>query len=725
MAKSLVLAEKPSVARELARVLGCNKNGAGCIIGDRYIVTWALGHLVTLADPEHYGEQYKSWKLETLPMIPKRMELVVMKETSKQFGAVKALLKDPQISDLIIATDAGREGELVARWIIEKAGFRKPIKRLWISSQTDKAIKEGFAKLRDGREYDNLFASAKCRAEADWLVGLNVTRALTCKYNAQLSAGRVQTPTLAMIVQREEEIRRFIPKDYWTISAKLGAFSSTWRDNKGQVRLFDEGLAQELIKKVKGAEFKIVDLKKALKREAPPLLYDLTELQRDANKRYGFSAKKTLGIMQRLYEVHKLLTYPRTDSRYITEDIVATLPERLRSIAVSQYAERAREIIRAKATLPKRFVDNTKVSDHHAIIPTEQPVNLTKLDAEDKYIYDLVVKRFLAAFCGDFVYEQLTVMLKANGELFGAKGKTIQAKGWKIVYEKQQEEANNDEDEKEQELPSVKRDDVFKASDLKLINGKTKPPARYTEATLLSAMEHPGKFIEDAKMREVMDTTSGLGTPATRAEIIERLCSAFYVERRGNSLVPTSKGIQLINIVPIDLKQPELTAKWEQQLVAISKGRANHKAFMDDICTYADTLVKKVISTDVKFEHDNLSREKCPNCDKYLLEVTGKKGKMLVCQDRECGYRKSLSFLSNTRCPQCHKMLEIFGDGEKRMFLCKCGFREKYEVFTKRMEENRKNMSKHEVARFLKQQSDTKPELTAFELALQALENKE
>src|ERR1035437_9188146 len=335
MGKSLVLAEKPSVGRELARVLGCNLHGTGCFIGNKYIVTWALGHLVTLADPEFYGDQYKTWKLETLPMIPKKMELVVIKDTSKQFSAVRALMRQPDITELIIATDAGREGELVARWIIEKVGFKKPLKRLWISSQTDKAIKEGFNRLQDGKVYNNLYYSAQCRAEADWLVGLNITRALTCKHNAQLSAGRVQTPTLAIIVEREEEIRKFVPKEYYMVQAKLNNFYATWFDAKaGGARLFDKQKAQEIEKQVKGASFSITNIKKDLKRETPPLLYDLTELQRDANKKYNFSAKKTLTIMQQLYETHKLLTYPRTDSRYITDDIVPTLADRLKSIAV-------------------------------------------------------------------------------------------------------------------------------------------------------------------------------------------------------------------------------------------------------------------------------------------------------------------------------------------------------------------------------------------------------
>ena len=724
MGKTLVLAEKPSVGRELARVLGCRQNGNGCIIGDRYIVTWTLGHLVTLADPEHYGNQFKTWSLETLPMLPPKMELVVMKETGKQFNTVRTLLKDPNVSELVIATDAGREGELVARWILEKAGFRKPIKRLWISSQTDKAIKEGFSKLKDARFYDNLYYSAKCRAEADWLVGLNVTRALTCRFNAQLSAGRVQTPTLALLVEREKEIKQFKPVDYWTIRAKLGAFSVTWRDVKGQTRLFSEEAAQKILQKVQNAQFTAQQVKKEIKFEAPPLLYDLTELQRDANKRFGFSAKKTLSVMQTLYEVHKVLTYPRTDSRYLSADIVPTLQERIKAISTGPYAETARELVRARKQMKSSFINDGKVSDHHAIIPTEQAVFLGNLNSDERMIFDLVAKRFLAAFCGEHSYEQLTVLFDANGEKFGAKGRAVREKGWKAVYSGSLLDDESGDDEGEQMLPPIKQNDKFRATDIRKVNGKTTPPARYTEATLLSAMEHPGKFISDAKMREIMESTSGLGTPATRAEIIERLLSAFYVERRGNSLFPTSKGIQLINLVPTDLQQPELTAKWEAQLSAISKGAANSNEFIKNIRTYAADLVKKVVASDAKYTHDNMSRERCPNCDKYLLEVAGKKGKMLVCQDRECGYRKSLSFLSNVQCPECRKKMEIFGDGEKRVLHCKCGYREKYDVFQKRMEEKKQVMSKREVSAYLEKQQAEQGGMTAMELAFKALQDK-
>ena len=704
MGKTLVLAEKPSVGRDLAKVLNCSQNGNGCIMGSKYIVTWALGHLVTLADPEAYGERYKTWSLDNLPMLPGKMELVVIKETSKQFGIVKSLLKKEDVDELVIATDSGREGELVARWIIIKAGFSKPIKRLWISSQTDKAIKDGFANLKPGREYENLYKSAECRAEADWLIGLNVTRALTCKHNAQLSAGRVQTPTLAMIVERENEIRRFVPKDFWTINANINGYTITWQDKQsGQTRIFNKQQAEDILTKVKGQTGEITEVKKEAKEEQPPLAYDLTELQRDANRKYGYSAKQTLGIMQKLYETHKIVTYPRTDSRFITDDIVPTLPERLKSIAVGPYAEPARALLKGRIRATKRFVDNSRVTDHHAIIPTEQYVSLGDLSSEERNIFDLIAKRFIAVLSPAFEYEQTTVKVGINGELFTAKGKIIKSKGWKSVYEEQRKNEDEDGDEQDQSLPDLKKGDKIKASSVQIVNGKTKPPARYTEATLLTAMEHPGKFIENDALREAMDKTSGLGTPATRADIIEKLFNSFYMERRGKEIYPTSKGIQLVDMVPVDLKSPELTAKWEQKLALISRGKANPGEFVNEMKGYAAKLVSNVIASSDVFKHDNLTREKCPECGKYLLEVNGKKGKMLVCQDRECGYRKGLSMVSNARCPECHKKMEIRGEGESKSFYCGCGYREKLEAFNKRKGEQ---VNKKDVGRFLNQQED-------------------
>lgn len=704
MSKTLVLAEKPSVGRELARVLKCSRKSDGCLIGDKYIVTWALGHLVTLADPEAYGDEYKTWSLETLPMLPGKMKLEVIKQTSKQYSIVKRQLRSSEVSSVIIATDAGREGELVARWIIEKSGVKKPIKRLWISSQTDKAIKEGFQKLRDGKEYYNLYMAAQARAEADWLVGLNVTRALTCKFNAQLSAGRVQTPTPALLVQRENEIKKFVPKEYYTIEADIGKLFVSWRSKDGGLSTFDREKAERISKEIKGKPFKLTSLRSSDKQTYAPMLYDLTELQRDANKLYGYSPKQTLNIMQKLYEQHKALTYPRTDSRYLTDDIVPTLNERLRAVTIGDTKAAAEDILRRKLKINKSCINNSKVSDHHAIIPTEQKVPMISLSTEEKRIYNLVVKRFLACFMGPYKYKQIKAEFECESEKFTAGGKEEVSLGWKAVYSSDysfDDEDTADAQERKQILPKMKYSDEFICKNTFVKSGKTKPPARYTEATLLSAMENPSRFVNDKNMKEYLG--GGLGTPATRADIIEKLYSSFYVEKQGNSMVPTSKGVQLIDLVPPDLKEPLLTAKWEQELEKISKGKTQKQKFIAEIEKYSADLVKTVKNSSAEYKHDNMTKKTCPDCGKYLLEVNGKKGKMLVCQDRDCGYRRSVSIITNARCPECHKKMELRGEGEKKSFYCSCGYREKYSAFKERRGQS--GASKRDVQNYLRNQN--------------------
>ena len=706
MDKTLVLAEKPSVARDIARVLGCHQKGDGCIIGQKYIITWALGHLVTLADPDAYDEKYKRWELEDLPMLPDKMKLVIIKQTSKQYRAVSALMKRPDVSSLVIATDAGREGELVARWIMMKAHWKKPTYRLWISSQTDKAIKEGFANLKPAKDYDNLYYSAQARAEADWLVGLNVTRALTCKYNASLSAGRVQTPTLALIVQREEEIQAFQPKDYFSVQAVFKGFNATFRDSKNNTRFSDRAFAEKIAESIKGKNGTVKKLEKSLKKKAPPAAYDLTELQRDANKKYGYSAKQTLAFMQSLYEYHKVLTYHRTDSRYITADIVATIPESLRAMAVGPYQQQAMKLARGKIET-KYIVNNAKVSDHHAIIPTEQSPNLAKLSYDERNIYDLVVRRFMAVLSEPYEYDEVKVLIDIEGHSFHAKGTTPVKVGWKEFYGNSiDDEEDTEAENKSQDLPVLREGMSLPLLNTKIINGKTRPPARYTEATLLSAMENPVKQIEDKNLQAVIRTTSGLGTPATRADIIEKLFDNFSIERVGKEIHPTAKGKQLIKIVPPDLKSAELTAKWEQELQNISKGTANMKKFIGQMRDYSTSLVSMVITSNAQYTHDNATKDKCPVCGKYLLEVNGKKGKMLICQDRECGYRKGLTQVTNARCPDCHKKLELRGEGDKKMFVCVCGYRERLSDFNKRKESAGAN--KFDVMNYMKKQQNEK-----------------
>ena len=704
MSKILVLAEKPSVGRDLAKVLKCNNNKGSYIEGSKYVITWAMGHLVGLMDPEGYDNKYKEWKMETLPMLPKHMKLVVLKKTGKQFNEVKKLMNRADVSEIVIATDAGREGELVARWIIEKAGVNKPLKRLWISSQTEKAILDGFKNLKDGKEYENLYRAAVCRAEADWLVGLNVTRALTCKYNAQLSAGRVQSPTLAMIVQREEEIRNFKPKSYYTINAKTKNYSLTWVNKDKNTRIFDEEFAKKITDKINKAEGEIVNINSVNKKKFSPALYDLTELQRDANKIFGYSAKQTLNIMQGLYENYKILTYPRTDSRYITTDMVATIADRLKAVAIGEYRVFADEILKKKINSNKSFVDNSKVSDHHAIIPTEEKPNLSSLSSEERKIYDLVVKRFLSVLLPPFEYVQTTIEGKVENEMFIAKGKVISSKGWKKLYDKVTEDSI-EEDIKEQVLPKINKGDKFTIENVSLVKGETKPPARFNEGTLLSAMENPHKYINVGKdAAKTLGETGGLGTVATRADIIEKLFNSFVIEKKGKDIIPTSKGKQLIELVPNDLKSPLLTAKWERQLDEIAKGKINWNSFIREMKNYSVALVEDVKSANSKFVHDNKTGKKCPNCGKYLLEVKGKNGTMNVCQDRECGYRENISRLTNARCPECKKKLELRGQGEGKIYICTgatCNFREKASVFEKRFDKKGK-IDKRETQRIMK-----------------------
>ena len=423
--KSVVLAEKPSVGRDLAKVLKCRKKKRGFIEGNRYIVTWSLGHLVTLAEPKDYNKKFRHWNLNHLPLMPKKMKLKPIKKTYKQFKTVKYLLNRKDVSELIIATDAGREGELVARWIIVLSGWKRKIKRLWISSQTDKAIKQGFDNLKDGRDFDNLYQAAQARAEADWLIGLNITRALTCKYDAQLSAGRVQTPTLALIVDREKKIREFRPTKFWTIEADFDEFSAKWKDQNNNERFYDKKNALELKNKLENNHAVVADLTSKNKRENPPLAYDLTELQRDANNKYGFSAKKTLSLTQKLYERHKLLTYPRTDSRYLTTDMKNTISERMNALKIGNYKKIVQSIENNGIKFNKRIINDKKVSDHHAIIPTENTMSKNRLTNDEFKIYDLVAKRFLALFMNPFEYKQLDLVLDIAGQSFHTRTKSV------------------------------------------------------------------------------------------------------------------------------------------------------------------------------------------------------------------------------------------------------------------------------------------------------------
>ncbi|HDR8109846.1 TPA: DNA topoisomerase III [Bacillus cereus] len=708
MSKSVVIAEKPSVARDIARVLKCDKKGNGYLEGNKYIVTWALGHLVTLADPESYDVKYKKWNLEDLPMLPERLKLTVIKQTGKQFNAVKSQLLRKDVNEIIVATDAGREGELVARWIIDKVKLNKPIKRLWISSVTDKAIKDGFANLKPGKAYDNLYTSAVARSEADWYIGLNATRALTTRFNAQLNCGRVQTPTVAMIASREDEIKNFKAQTYYGIEAQtMEKLKLTWQDANGNSRSFNKEKIDGIVKSLDKHNATVVEIDKKQKKSFSPGLYDLTELQRDANKKFGYSAKETLNIMQKLYEQHKVLTYPRTDSRYISSDIVGTLPERLKACGVGEYRPFAHKVLQKPIKPNKSFVDDSKVSDHHAIIPTEGYVNFSAFTDKERKIYDLVVKRFLAVLFPAFEYEQLTLRTKVGSETFIARGKTILHAGWKEVYENRFEDDDVTDDVKEQLLPHIEKGDTLTVKLLMQTSGQTKAPARFNEATLLSAMENPTKYMDtqNKQLADTLKSTGGLGTVATRADIIDKLFNSFLIEKRGKDIHITSKGRQLLDLVPEELKSPTLTGEWEQKLEAIAKGKLKKEVFISEMKNYTKEIVSEIKSSDKKYKHDNISTKSCPDCGKPMLEVNGKKGKMLVCQDRECGHRKNVSRTTNARCPQCKKKLELRGEGAGQIFACKCGYREKLSTFQERRKKESGNKAdKRDVQKYMKQQ---------------------
>ena len=686
--KTLVIAEKPSVGRDIAGVLQCTRSNQGALEGEKYIVTWALGHLVTLADPEGYDPKYKAWNAEDLPMMPQHFKLVVIKQTHRQFQIVKNHQLRKDVETVVIATDAGREGELVARWILKIAGNKKPVRRLWISSVTDKAIREGFKNLKDGRAYLNLYAAAEARAEADWLVGMNGTRVLTCRYNAQLSCGRVQTPTLALIAAREQEIKSFVPKRFYTLTTVSHGMTWNWQEGKsGSNRSFDKERIQSIAEKAEKDEMLITDVQRSVKKSYSPGLYDLTELQRDANKRFGYSAKETLNIMQRLYENHKVLTYPRTDSRYIGRDVAETLKERLEACAVGPYRKLAGKLLLQPIRTNKSFVDDSKVSDHHAIIPTEQFVQLDHMSSEERKIYDLVVRRFLAVLYPPCEYEQIKLTGSCAGEKWTAGSRMMKEAGWQQVYESEWEEEEDNPLMTVTSMPKLEKGRKDAVMRPKVSEGQTKPPAYYNEGTLLTAMEK-----------------GNLGTVATRADIIDKLFNSFLMEKKDKDIRVTSKGRQLLGLVPEDLKKPELTADWEKKLLAISEGRLKKDSFISEIRGYTEEIVREIAGGEGQFRHENLTNHLCPNCGKRMLSVQGKNSKMLVCQDRSCGYRESVSRKTNARCPKCHKKMEMYGKGDAQTFVCSCGYKEKLSAFQNRRKKEGAGVSKRDVQQYMRRQ---------------------
>ena len=617
MGKVLVIAEKPSVGRDIARVLGCREKGDGLLAGGNYIVSWAVGHLAALCNPEDYNPAWKKWSMETLPIMPEQMQLQAVVSGRAQLAVLKKLLRSPEVESLICATDSGREGELIFRYIYQLCGCRKPFRRLWVSSMTDEALREGFASLRPGADYDNLFASARCRSEADWLVGINASRAYTLKYNTLLSIGRVQTPTLAIIVARAQEIAAFVPEEYWELRADFAladgqTYWGVWQDKQGKTRLVGPQAAEQakaLQAAVKGRPAQVLQVGREEKSQPPPLLYDLTELQRDCNRRYGYSAQKTLDIAQSLYERRKLLTYPRTDSRYLSDDLAPHLASRVQRLAgLAQFSDLAAPLLGQPLPLSKRIIDNSKISDHHAIIPTEGNLRLEGLTPAELRVFRLVALRFLAVFYPPYRYAVTKVLTQVQteanpqGELFASRGQEVLQAGWQAVYQqlqaweaaetppKKTATAKKSAKEDDQQLPSLQEGQPAQVLAVKSSRKKTQPPKPYTEAGLLSAMENAGRFVEDEALREQLKE-NGLGTPATRAAIIERLLKVGYIRRQGKNLLPTEKGERLMEVVPPELKSPETTGKWERGLSAIAGGRMTDEVFMASIRRYVQYLV--------------------------------------------------------------------------------------------------------------------------------------
>lgn len=643
MAKQLVIAEKPSVARDIANVLQCSNKGDGYIEGSNYVITWAIGHLVTLCEPEDYGDQYKKWQFKLLPIMPSEMKLKPYEKTVKQLKIIDKLLKRNDIDSIICATDSGREGELIFRYIYQYTGCDKPFKRLWISSMTDQAILAGFEGLKDGSHYDHLFASARCRSEADWLVGINATRAYTTQNNVLLSVGRVQTPTLALIVDRQKEINCFVPRDYFEVQVDYGDFKGTWFDEKpSETKIDQEDKAKAIIEKVQGKDGVVKSISKKKNKQPPPNLYDLTELQRDGNKQFGYTAQQVLNIAQDLYEKRKMITYPRTDSRFLSDDMKSVVKKTLEKISVPPY-QKAIALIFSKGELKftKRIIDNSKVTDHHAIIPAEVVPKIEYLTKEEKNIYNLIVKRFIAVFYDDFLFETTELVVISEKESFVSKGKIITQKGWKSLY-------TNDKDDDLQTLPELKKGDGLTIQTAELLKKQTSPPKPFTEATLLSAMENAGRFVEDDELKEMLKE-SGFGTPATRAGIIERLIQVEYIIRKGKVLQPTPKGSKLIEIVPSELKSPETTGKWEKALNKISKGELDTERFIKSIQRFTSYIVEASSQTKhVVFEKETRPNEEekripsqhfgiCPLCKEgYVLENT--KSYYCSCWKEKCGF---------------------------------------------------------------------------------------
>lgn len=689
--KSLILAEKPSVGRDIANALNLQQKSNGYIEGKQYIVTWALGHLVTNATPEQYNPSYKEWNLEDLPIIPKKMKTVVISKTNRQFKIVKSLILDKNVKEIIIATDAGREGELVARLILDKVGNKKPIKRLWISSVTKKAIQEGFKRLKNGNAYQNLYEAALARSEADWIVGINATRALTTKYDAQLSLGRVQTPTIQLVKSRQDEINYFKPEKYYTLSINVDGYDLKLNQQK---RYKDKKELELIEHEIKHQEGKILEVKGKNKKSYAQPLFNLTDLQQEAYKRYKMGPKETLNTLQHLYERHKLVTYPRTDSNYLTDDMVDTIQERLRAILATDYKSHVRDLISKSFSSKMHIFNNQKVSDHHAIIPTEVRPSIEQLSQREFKIYMLIAERFLENLMNPYLYEVLTIHAQLKDYHFVLKEKIPKQLGYKAL---------KDQTSSHTLTHSFKEGQLFKVHRIEIHEHETKAPEYFNEGSLLKAMENPQNHIDlnDKKYAKTLKHTGGIGTVATRADIIEKLFNMNALESRDGKIKVTSKGKQILELSPSELTSPILTAQWEEKLMLIEKGKYNSQKFIQEMKNFTFKVVNKIKSSEQKYKHDNLTTTECPTCGKFMIKVKTKNGQMLVCQDPKCKTKKNIQRKTNARCPNCKKKMTLFGKGKEAVYRCVCGHTETQSQMDKRMRDktngkvSRKEMKKY------------------------------
>ncbi len=673
--KSLIIAEKPSVGRDIANTLNINEKRNGYFENNQYIVTWALGHLVTNATPEQYDKNYKEWRLNDLPIIPNKMKTVVISKTRKQFSTVQSLINNKNVKDIIIATDAGREGELVARLILDKSHNKKPIKRLWISSVTQKAIRDGFSKLQDGRKFNNLYYAALARSEADWIVGINATRALTTKYDAQLSLGRVQTPTIQLVQMRQNEIKQFEPKTYYTMSIDAGGL--TFQCTKPQSHE-DKSVFESIEDKIKDCTAQIETINKSHKKAYPQQLYSLTDLQQDAYKRFHLGPKETLNTLQTLYERHKLVTYPRTDSNYLTDDMVDTLKDRLQAIMATSLKDLAKRQMSQTFSAKQKFVNNSKVSDHHAIIPTEVRPDMSQLSQRESKIYMMIAQRYLENLMSPHEYEAVSIELYINGYAFTFKDKVTTKLGFKEIFE--------DKDKVNDQMEQLQKGAKLNISKVQINQHETTPPPYFNEGTLLKAMESPQKFfnLTDKKHNQTLKETGGIGTVATRADIIDKLFNMNAIESRDGKIKITSKGKQILELAPQKLTSPLLTAEWEEKLTLIEQGKYDASKFITEMKSFTNDVVSEIKESDQNYKHDNLTTTECPTCGKFMIKVKTKNGQMLVCQDPQCKTKKNVQRKTSARCPNCHKKMTLFGRGKDAVYRCVCGHTETQAQMDKR-----------------------------------------